>query len=178
MTLTYVLTGIILVVYLVFVWILGDLLHLKSPDIWVLRGGLALIGIGAAGAFIWWRRSKRAAATGDAEAIDASNEVDILMRDAETRLAAAKVPQGSRIANFPLIFLVGESGSAKTSVVLNSGVEPELLAGQVYQDNNVVPTRSANVWFSRDRKSTRLNSSHSQISYAVFCLKKKNIILK
>src|SRR2546430_4376866 len=27
--------------------------------------------------------------------------------------------------------------------------------------------------FSQDRKSTRLNSSHSQISYAVFCLKKK-----
>src|SRR2546427_2230851 len=27
-----------------------------------------------------------------------------------------------------------------------------------------------------DRKSTRLNSSHSQISYAVFCLKKKNAI--
>src|SRR2546430_7051370 len=27
---------------------------------------------------------------------------------------------------------------------------------------------------SKDRKSTRLNSSHSQISYAVFCLKKKN----
>src|SRR2546430_5139957 len=26
----------------------------------------------------------------------------------------------------------------------------------------------------KDRKSTRLNSSHSQISYAVFCLKKKN----
>src|SRR5258707_11304444 len=29
---------------------------------------------------------------------------------------------------------------------------------------------------SRDRKSTRLNSSHANISYAVFCLKKKNII--
>src|SRR2546430_5652392 len=28
-----------------------------------------------------------------------------------------------------------------------------------------------------DRKSTRLNSSHSQISYAVFCLKKKNLDL-
>src|SRR2546430_11703026 len=28
----------------------------------------------------------------------------------------------------------------------------------------------------RDRKSTRLNSSHSQISYAVFCLKKKKIM--
>src|SRR2546430_9869255 len=29
----------------------------------------------------------------------------------------------------------------------------------------------------RDRKSTRLNSSHSQISYAVFCLKKKHITI-
>src|SRR3712207_8813684 len=29
-----------------------------------------------------------------------------------------------------------------------------------------------------DRKSTRLNSSHANISYAVFCLKKKNVIYK
>src|SRR3989442_10843390 len=32
---------------------------------------------------------------------------------------------------------------------------------------------SRNVWPTRDRKSTRLNSSHVRISYAVFCLKKK-----
>src|SRR2546430_6891761 len=30
---------------------------------------------------------------------------------------------------------------------------------------------------AQDRKSTRLNSSHSQISYAVFCLKKKRSLL-
>src|SRR3712207_8823597 len=30
---------------------------------------------------------------------------------------------------------------------------------------------------AEDRKSTRLNSSHANISYAVFCLKKKNIII-
>src|SRR5690349_24690586 len=29
------------------------------------------------------------------------------------------------------------------------------------------------VWHAEDRKSTRLNSSHVEISYAVFCLKKK-----
>src|SRR5206468_8090084 len=38
--------------------------------------------------------------------------------------------------------------------------------------------RNGSCWVSappsRDRKSTRLNSSHDQISYAVFCLKKKN----
>src|SRR3989442_5085561 len=41
-----------------------------------------------------------------------------------------------------------------------------------------VPNRSPHDYevFSRlDRKSTRLNSSHVRISYAVFCLKKKNI---
>src|SRR5688572_32109128 len=43
-----------------------------------------------------------------------------------------------------------------------------------------VRSRAARIWGTgrefprnRDRKSTRLNSSHSQISYAVFCLKKK-----
>src|SRR2546430_9684105 len=42
--------------------------------------------------------------------------------------------------------------------------------GQVFQ----APTRRESwVLPSSDRKSTRLNSSHSQISYAVFCLKKK-----
>src|SRR2546421_2225342 len=34
-------------------------------------------------------------------------------------------------------------------------------------------TRSTRPAASADRKSTRLNSSHDQISYAVFCLKKK-----
>src|SRR2546427_8002786 len=38
---------------------------------------------------------------------------------------------------------------------------------------NVVFVPFANGKPSGDRKSTRLNSSHSQISYAVFCLKKK-----
>src|SRR3712207_4760537 len=33
---------------------------------------------------------------------------------------------------------------------------------------------SGEAWLPVDRKSTRLNSSHANISYAVFCLKKKN----
>ena len=144
-------TALLLLLYLAGVWFLGSALQLKSPDIWVLRAGLAIIGIGIAAAFLWWRRSRRATG-GEAasDPIDASNEIDILIRDAESRLTAARNPQGSRIANFPLIFLVGETGAAKTTTVINSGLEPELLAGQVYQDNNVVPTRSANLWFSRN----------------------------
>src|SRR5207253_10596726 len=40
------------------------------------------------------------------------------------------------------------------------------------QPDPVDPTHQAYWWESPDRKSTRLNSSHVAISYAVFCLKK------
>src|SRR5688572_32360048 len=40
-----------------------------------------------------------------------------------------------------------------------------------------IPSRN-DIGGDRDRKSTRLNSSHSQISYAVFCLKKKKKNIK
>src|SRR5687768_17763816 len=39
--------------------------------------------------------------------------------------------------------------------------------------NVVVPAHDEEMYLPRDRKSTRLNSSHGYISYAVFCLKKK-----
>src|SRR5688572_32742892 len=39
-------------------------------------------------------------------------------------------------------------------------------------------TGGAETALEGDRKSTRLNSSHSQISYAVFCLKKKSPLLE
>src|SRR3712207_7953814 len=37
-----------------------------------------------------------------------------------------------------------------------------------------LPVDAFNICLNIDRKSTRLNSSHANISYAVFCLKKKN----
>src|SRR3712207_7661137 len=49
-------------------------------------------------------------------------------------------------------------------------------AGTLRREGTVAElTRSlpASIRFSLDRKSTRLNSSHANISYAVFCLKKK-----
>src|SRR2546430_8874326 len=47
------------------------------------------------------------------------------------------------------------------------------------RNSSTLPTPIGMMGFSvapPDRKSTRLNSSHSQISYAVFCLKKKKKI--
>ena len=41
----YLATGVILLAYLVLVWFLGGWLHLHGSDIWILRGGLAFVGL-------------------------------------------------------------------------------------------------------------------------------------
>src|SRR5258708_24332036 len=53
-------------------------------------------------------------------------------------------------------------------MALSTQPQGKLLDYEQYIDHQLSRTR-------RDRKSTRLNSSHQIISYAVFCLKKKNI---
>src|SRR2546427_2940028 len=51
---------------------------------------------------------------------------------------------------------------------------PARMLGLSDRIGTIAPGKIANLTVTHgDRKSTRLNSSHSQISYAVFCLKKK-----
>src|SRR2546430_4101448 len=55
-------------------------------------------------------------------------------------------------------------------------MDPEIDFGELFKQYDIVVMgrRTFEVMLKEgDRKSTRLNSSHSQISYAVFCLKKK-----
>src|SRR2546427_9275554 len=59
-----------------------------------------------------------------------------------------------------------------TAVVTDFGIARAITAAEnrpLTQTGTILGTPA----YMRDRKSTRLNSSHSQISYAVFCLKKK-----
>src|SRR5437879_2071984 len=59
---------------------------------------------------------------------------------------------------------------------LIGGLEALIIRAQLARPGNtVVSAETFNQLFTmQDRKSTRLNSSHRCISYAVFCLKKKN----
>src|SRR2546421_2536247 len=57
--------------------------------------------------------------------------------------------------------------------VVKRGVEGQLMVKEIAFGTDLIVLRLVRTVLGRDRKSTRLNSSHDQISYAVFCLKKK-----
>ena len=101
---------------------------------------------------LWLRqrkRQKQAQAAGTADQAPGSDEISLLVREAEAKLSAGKLAEGARVGQLPVYLVMGDTGSTKTSVMLNSGLEAELIAGQVYQSGNVTPTRAANIWFSR-----------------------------
>jgi type VI secretion system protein ImpL len=77
-----------------------------------------------------------------------------LLTEANTRLAKSPKLASRRarttVTRLPLFLLGGAEGAGKTSTFLKSGLEPELLAGQVFRDSNIVPTRLANLWYAED----------------------------
>src|SRR5207249_11200380 len=73
------------------------------------------------------------------------------------------------------LYLASEiDGGAHSTTVLRQAIASCLLLGRVDGRSEKATSHSAEEPSSiQDRKSTRLNSSHVSISYAVFCLKKK-----
>lgn len=139
-------------------WFSVPIFHVVGTNAVVLRVGILLLGILAIVGFLIWVRSNRPAlpVTEDRPAqsssgasAGAAQDVDLLIREASTKVAAARLAAGAQLAALPTVFLLGESGAGKTSAMDQSGLDAELLSGQVYQENSIVPTRVANLWFAR-----------------------------
>jgi type VI secretion system protein ImpL len=128
----------------------GNLLHLEGPRWYFFMGLMAALGLSSFALFYYFQRKAQERRSGGGSSTTGDpgvNETDPLIRDANARLAQSKA--GAGIANLPMIFVIGDRGTAKTSTILQSGIEPELLAGQVYQDNAITPTRTANIFYAR-----------------------------
>ena len=141
---------IALVILCLLVWIgiavgLAFLIPLSGATFWIFIGILSLVGIIGAGVYLWLR-SKQPARPG---ANSGDPEIDALCKDVDSKLAVSKTSQGAKINNLPLVFLLGENGSVKTTSLMNSGLEPELVSGLVYQGADIMPTRLANVFLAR-----------------------------
>jgi type VI secretion system protein ImpL len=126
----------------------GRLLGLSGRDLWILRGGLALLGLAAAvlaGMYLA-ARARRAPDPAEKE----TDDVGEALAAAQQRLAGSALAGRSRVASLPVVLVMGPSGGGKTSTVVHSGIDPELLSGEVERAGAVVPTGTVNVWYGRD----------------------------
>jgi type VI secretion system protein ImpL len=72
---------------------------------------------------------------------EANRRLQILASSNEARVAPS-------VATLPLYLVLGAEGSGKTTAIVNSGLEPRLLAGEAQKDGTVLPTSAANLWFA------------------------------
>lgn len=140
-----------LVIYLVIVMALGSFLGLTGNSLLIFRAGMAVIGVLLALACVFlFTRKKKASAPGAASSGPggAADDLELILREAEAKVASSQLGAGAKYSSLPVVFVIGPQGTAKTTSMVYSGLEPELLAGQVYRDNSIIPTELINLWFA------------------------------
>lgn len=153
----YMMTAVYSVVFMVTGFIAIELLGLSGQTANIARMVLTGLALSLGGLLTWFkqRREKAKAAKEKAkegapeEAEDTGALLDLLVRDAQARLSKSRLGKDAKLGQLPVFFLFGEEGVAKTSNFVASGVEPELLAGQVHYEGRVAPTRPANFWYAK-----------------------------
>jgi type VI secretion system protein ImpL len=140
---------LIFLVYLALVIFLGYALHFEGTRFILFCVILGLIGALTTFFVVWylWKLAKASEAAAGPETPDSVN-LNTLLRDADARIKQANRAGVKSLASMPLIYVMGDENSAKTQTVLQSGLDPELLAGNVFQDGLIVPTQLANIWLA------------------------------
>jgi type VI secretion system protein ImpL len=131
--------------------VLARWLGLSGWDLYLLVGGLLLLGL-IAGLLIFLlmraRAKKKLPADGAANA--GPDDLDLAVAAARSRLASARKGSAAKLGQLPLVLFLGPNGSTKTTAIVNSGLDPELLAGEVHRGDTVVSTGALNLWYAQD----------------------------
>lgn len=135
-----------LLIYVLVVWALGKWLELTGWDLWILRVALWVLGLLAAGILLWFTARRG----GDEQGEAGDDEIDAAMAAARARLASSRAAKAAAPGKLPLVVVLGPTGSAKTSSVVNCGLDPDLLAGDVAQGDRIAPTRAVNCWYTQN----------------------------
>ncbi len=148
--LVYLVVLIVLVVAALLAFGGAALLHLHGASLIVFVVVILLLGVSAAAIILilhFWAKKKRGL-EGNTSAGGATADLDLLLNDANRKLRASQ--QGAKTLDLlPLLYILGEQGAAKTTQVIHSGLDPELLAGTLPREGEAAATPVVNVWFSR-----------------------------
>lgn len=84
-----------------------------------------------------------------AAAPDGADDVDLAFAGAQARLRASRSAAESRLGRLPVVLVIGPQGSTKSSIVTHSGIDADLLHGEVFRGETVIPTDPVNVWYTQ-----------------------------
>src|SRR3712207_8071118 len=110
---------------------------------------------------------------------EAAEKFASAIKDSYQALAERSVSAQELNAQLTQDFFNGVINNLRTQAENNRALAEDLIEQQRKQQeaSQALTQESVNAYTDLDRKSTRLNSSHANISYAVFCLKKKKLSL-
>ena len=148
--LAYILAVVVLLVAALLAFGLAALLHLQGAAYLVFVILVLLVGIAAAITIIVMHRraKKEKEQQGEEAGAAATAELDLMLNDANRKLRTSQ--QGAKaLEALPLLYILGDAGTAKTTTVLRSELDPELLAGTATLDGDQVPTGVLNLWFTK-----------------------------
>jgi type VI secretion system protein ImpL len=140
-----IVTAILLLMYLAVAWFAGSLLGLKGTSLWALRAGLSFIGVVAAIFFHWFSKRLKRQGLMSGPNSGLLSQLDFYLQQADAKLKALN---GSTLAEQPIVFVLGEANTAKTSIMQHCGLQPELLAGEPERDAQIAATATVNVWWA------------------------------
>ncbi|HWF48083.1 MAG TPA: type VI secretion protein IcmF/TssM N-terminal domain-containing protein, partial [Bryobacteraceae bacterium] len=136
---------VILLVWCLLTWRIAHMIAPHPPMLYYLRLGFLLIGIiGFVGYILLRPKPKGEVQQGWAGMTN--TEIEFSFSEASKHLLTVGV---KNINTLPSVFILGDPGTAKTSSIAKSGLEPDLLAGYAYEDYVIAPTRALNVWYAR-----------------------------
>jgi type VI secretion system protein ImpL len=145
-TKTWLIAAGIVVAYLVLAAILVALFHLHGRTMWLAIVLLTVLGLASAATMLWFYRDHLKAPAPDTPLA----QIDATLAAARAQLSAAARVAKPNFGALPLIVVMGPEGSAKTTTVVRSGVEPELLAGDVFRGETVAATAGVNLWYAQN----------------------------
>src|SRR5712691_2144415 len=142
----WLVTTLSYLVYAILVRLLGSWLGLGGANLWLLRLALWALGLIAAGVVLWFFAGW--AAEGESGGEPGGDDVDTTLAVAAARLASAPAAGGRELRSLPMFVVMGPEAGTKTTVIVHSELEPDLLAGEVFQGERIGSTPGVNVWFT------------------------------
>jgi len=132
--------------YVLLAVILDFALRLHGAKLWQLTIAFVVLGLVSAGILLWFMRDTLR----EPKRGTPASGIDAILAAARAALISKRGGGKPNFGATPVLLVIGPQGSTKTTTVVRSGLEPELLAGDVFRGDTVTPTANANLWFTQN----------------------------